>query len=233
MSSKIFKPLGTEKLSEKAITQIEDLINKGVLKPGDKLPPERELSLELHVSRSILREALKTLEGLGYLYRRTGGGTFVREISDWNSGLFLSDMIKRATLLDYLEAREMLEQKVVQLVIERASDEELKEIDKIIALLEGPELNSELVLQFHHKLALMTKNIVLIKFMLANWELHKNLVIANNVVMDEGRTKTVAREHKAILTAIKERNVEKARQAVLTHLNNIRKHLADLLLTTV
>jgi GntR family transcriptional repressor for pyruvate dehydrogenase complex len=233
MNRNIFKPLGTEKLSEKAITQIENLINTGVLKPGDKLPPERELSVELQVSRSILREALKTLEGLGYLYRRTGGGTFVREISEWNNGLFMSDLIKRATLLDYLEAREMLEQKVVQLVIERTSDEELKEIDKIISLLEGPELNSELVLQFHHKLALLTKNIVLIKFMLANWELHKNLVIANNVSVDESRTRTVVREHKAILTAIKERNVEKAQQAVITHLNNVKKHLGDLLISKV
>ena len=233
MNRKIFRPLGSEKLSEKAITQIENLINTGVLKPGDKLPPERELSLELQVSRSILREALKTLEGLGYLYRRTGGGTFVREVNDWNSGLFMSDLIKRATFLDYLEAREMLEQKVVQLVIERASDKELMEIDEIISLLESSEYNTELVLQFHHKLALLTKNIVLIKFMLTNWELHKNLVIANNVSIDEGRTKTVAREHKAILTAIKERNKAKAQQAVLTHLNNIRRHLGDGLISKV
>jgi len=225
MNRKIFKPLGTEKLSEKAIKQIENLINSGVLKPGDKLPTERELSLELRVSRSILREALKTLEGLGYLYRKTGEGTFVREITDWNSTFFLSDLIKRATFLDYLEAREMLEQKVVQLVIERASDDELKEIDKIISLLEASDLNSESVLQFHHKLALLTKNIVLIKFMLANWELHKNLVLASNVEEDEGREQSVAHEHKAILEAIKQRDVEKARLAVLTHLGNVRKHL--------
>ena len=225
MNRTIFKPLDTEKLSGKVITQIENLINSGVLKPGDRLPPERELSLELRVSRSILREALKTLEGLGYLYRQTGNGTFVREINAVDSAFFMSDLIKRATFLDYLEAREMLEQKVVQLVIERASDDELKEIDKIISLLEASELNSESVIQFHHKLALLTKNIVLIKFMLANWELHKNLVLATNVEEDEGREKSVANEHKAILEAIKQRNVEKAQLAVLNHLGNVKNHL--------
>jgi GntR family transcriptional regulator, transcriptional repressor for pyruvate dehydrogenase complex len=233
MNKNIFRPLGSEKLSEKAMSQIENLINTGVLKPGDKLPPERELSLELHVSRSILREALKTLEGLGYLYRRTGGGTFVREVNDWNSGLFMSDLIKRATLFDYLEAREMLEQKVVQLVIERASDNELKEIEEIISLLETSEYSTELVLQFHHKLALLTKNIVLIKFMLTNWELHKNLVLANNVTEDEGRRQIVVNEHKTILKAIKERNLDKAQRAVLTHLSNVRKSLGSRLAAAV
>ena len=229
IDERVFRPLDSDKLSGKAISQIEGLINSGALKPGDKLPPERELATQLRLSRSILREALKTLEGLGYIYRKPGGGTFVRDVANWNSGLYLSDLIKRATFMDYLEAREMLEQKVVELVIERATDEELDEVEGIVDLLEKSDLSTELVLQFHHRMASLTRNIVLVKFMLTNWELHKNLVMTNNVNFDEGRRQTVLAEHSAILSAVRQRNVKKAQQAVLDHLNGVRKNLGALL----
>jgi GntR family transcriptional regulator, transcriptional repressor for pyruvate dehydrogenase complex len=121
----------------------------------------------------------------------------------------------------------MLEQKVVQLVIERASDSELDKLGETMSLLSQSNQNSDLVLQLHHKLALLTKNIVLIKFMLANWELHKKLTLTNSLFEDESRTRAVLKEHKAILDAIKERNVEKARQLVVSHLRHIKEFTED------
>jgi GntR family transcriptional repressor for pyruvate dehydrogenase complex len=219
-----FKRLVSEKLSEKAIDQIKGLIDKGNLKPGERLPSERDLSSQLGISRGILREALKTLESLGYLSRKPGGGTFIRELIISNDELPLSDLLKRATYFDYLEAREMLEQKVVELAIERASQKELEELENILNLLEDANPTSELVLQFHHKLALTTKNIILSNFMRANYRLQKDFVLTSDVKENIQRRKLIFREHKAILEAIKERNYKKARQAVTDHLNQVRRY---------
>lgn len=220
-----FKRLVSDKLSEKAIAQIKDLINKGTLKPGDRLPSERDLSTQLGISRGILREALKTLESLGYLSRKHGGGTFIRELITPDAELSLTDGLKRATYFDYLEAREMLEQKVVELAIERASREELEELANIVKLLEKANPDSELVLQFHYKLALATKNIILSNFMRANYQLHKDFVLTGDVNENVHRKKTIFREHQAILEAIKERNYKKARRAVTSHLNQVRRFI--------
>jgi len=220
-----FRRLESEKLSEKAIDQLKGLIDKGTLKPGDRLPSERDLSLRLGISRGILREALKTLESYGYLNRKPGGGTFIRELVNQNRDLSLSETMYRASYLDYLEVREMLEQKVVELAVERASPEELEELDQVVQLLAKAKPESELVLQFHHKLALTTKNIILSNFMQANYHLHKDFALASDVSKNIQRKKEILREHRAILEAIKERNHKKARQAVTAHLKNVRCYI--------
>ena len=222
MNDAVFKPLGRNKLTDKAIAQVEDLINNGTLKPGDRLPPESEMSLQLNVSRSILREALKTLECLGYISRRPGGGTFVHNVTEWKNGALLTDLLKRAAYLDYLEAREMLEQKVVELVIERATDKELDDFERFVSEFEDSDTYSEVMMQFHYKLASLTRNAVLINFMLINWELHKHFSLISDENPDQDRRRAVIEEHRAMLDAIKQRNVRKAQQAVLDHLRGVR-----------
>lgn len=220
-----FKRLNADKLSEKTISQIEGMINKGLLKPGDKLPSERELSLKLGISRGILREALKTLESLGYLSRKPGGGTFIRELQYRNNGLVLSQSLKLATYFDYLEAREMLEHKVIELAIQRASDEELEDVASTIRLLDTSRPTSELVLQFHYRLATTTKNILLINLMQANYQLHINFVNTVDVDLDKDRRAMMLLEHQAILDAVKERNLVKAALAVTAHMDNARQYI--------
>lgn len=219
-----FQRLNSEKLSEKAINQIKDLINKGTLKPGDRLPSERDLSLRLGISRGILREALKSLENLGYLSRKPGGGTFIRELMDRNSDSPLSDLLYRITYLDYLEAREMLEQKVVELAIKRASKEDLEELENLVER-ESSEPTPELVRQFHHKLALTTKNIILSNFMQTNYRLQKDFSVTSGIEGDVKRKMSVWQEHKAILDAIKKRDYKEGRRAVSAHLNNVRRYI--------
>lgn len=220
-----FQRLGSDKLSEKAIDQITGMINKGLLKPGDRLPCERELALQLGISRGILREALKTLERLGYLSRKPRGGTCIRQLTNHVNGLDIADSLKHATYFDYLETREMLEQKVVELAIKRASDRELEEIDNSLNLLVSSRPTSEIVIQFHYMLALTTKNIILSNFMLTNYQLHKNFVMTTDIDKDENRKKMILAEHKAILDAIKARNLTKAQRAMAVHLNKARHNM--------
>ena len=81
MSSQLFKPIKQERLSVKISNQIKTLIIEGELKPGDPLPPERELMGLLNVSRPSIREALKALVGMGFLEISKGNRTIVKSLA--------------------------------------------------------------------------------------------------------------------------------------------------------
>src|SRR5579862_5583297 len=94
-----------EDLTNKLIGTFNHLISLGVLKPGTKLPPERELAPRLAVSRSSLRHALKALENMGILSQRVGDGTYIRESCEE----ILSRPLELLILLDGISASELLE----------------------------------------------------------------------------------------------------------------------------
>ena len=71
----VFKPIRPKKLSEEIVNQIKELISRGDLRPGQKIPSERELAAFLGVSRPSVREAIMVLEAMGFLESRQGGGT--------------------------------------------------------------------------------------------------------------------------------------------------------------
>ncbi|MDG1083689.1 MAG: GntR family transcriptional regulator, partial [Planktotalea sp.] len=75
-----FRPVEPEKLSTAVIRQIEDLILRGILRPGERLPSERELSERLSVSRPSLRDAIATLQTDGLLTSKAGAGVFVADV---------------------------------------------------------------------------------------------------------------------------------------------------------
>ncbi len=85
-----FQPVASRPTADEVARQIELLVLEGVLHPGDRLPGERELAARLAVSRPVLRDALKTLEGRGLIESRHGGGTFVAAIE---GTLFASPVI--------------------------------------------------------------------------------------------------------------------------------------------
>ena len=111
LASDMFQPIESDRLSDKAVGQIKALIEDGRLKPGDKLPAERELIKLLSVSRASLREALRILEVLGLIEVRTGIGAFVMLTdvgalpAEWNALLIKT----KQEMIDLLEVREALE----------------------------------------------------------------------------------------------------------------------------
>ena len=78
----VFEPIRPKKISEEIVDQIKSLISKGDLKPGDRIPSERELAVMLGVSRPSVREAIMVLDAMGFLEARQGGGTYVRSLMD-------------------------------------------------------------------------------------------------------------------------------------------------------
>jgi DNA-binding GntR family transcriptional regulator len=95
-----FRPIHTRRAFEEICERIREQLDLGVLKPGDKLPPERDLAQQLGVSRNVLREALRSLEMAGVLRLRKGvkGGAFVREGDTGRMNLVMRDMLSLGTI---------------------------------------------------------------------------------------------------------------------------------------
>lgn len=218
-----FESLKSEKLSEKAIKEFEKMIEEGALKPGDKLPSERDLSQQMGISRGILREALRTLESKGYINRKSGGGTYIRELTDVQSaGQKLINALKHATYLDLLEIREILEQKIVMLAIQRATNEDILEMEKILEHCQDVnKYDSKIDHAFHLSIASAAKNTLMVNFIAANLELIKDITARTH--NNPSRLKEMINEHKKIMDAIKSRDAEKAQEAMNEHLCNVRK----------
>lgn len=219
-----FKKMRTERLSDKVVKEIFSMIEKGSLKPGDKLPTETVFAEKLGVSRGILREALTILQSQGYISRKPKDGTYIRELPIKNRiNEPIIAVFKKASYKDLLEMRESLEQKIVELVIERATNEEIEDIEK---MLKSPNKEDKGVLQdqdFHLKIAILSKNIILINFMNIYYDLIHD--IAENTLKNPKRFELVTQEHISIIEAIKERDVEKAKKAILLHLNMVEKSI--------
>ncbi len=150
--SKIRQP----KLSDVIEQQLEFLILEGTLRPGEKLPPERELAKQFDVSRPSLREAIQRLEAKGLLLRRQGGGTFVQS-SLWQS--FSDPLVELLSdhpesQFDLLETRHALEGIAAYYAALRSTDEDkdrIRELHHAIELAQESgdlDAESEAVLQY-------------------------------------------------------------------------------------
>ncbi|AEG16610.1 GntR domain protein [Desulfofundulus kuznetsovii DSM 6115] len=221
----MFKKIEYRRLYEDVITQIENIILAGQLAPGDKLPPERELAEEIGVSRGTLREAFRILERQGIIETRPGGGRYVRKLPEnrLDRERILSNL-ETAAMLDLLEAREALESKIIELACERATKADLEAIERALSIIEEGKAERYEVLDhdqaFHLAIAEATHNIVFVTIC----ELYLDLLFkirAKTTVMP-GRAKQILEEHRAIFEAIKCRDTNGAKKALMDHLRNIK-----------
>ncbi|MBX6318692.1 GntR family transcriptional regulator [Pigmentiphaga sp.] len=163
-----FAAIAAPRAVDEIETQIRDMVAQGRLKPGDRLPSERELAARLNVSRNTLREALRTLERAGILEMRKGatGGAYILHgssdaIVDSLSNLYHLGAISPQQLT---EARIWLSEIVVRVACERATEEDLKALDENIqaarrAIAEDRfDIRQKLHREFHLILARATRN---------------------------------------------------------------------------
>ena len=128
------RPVQRTSVSDEIIAQIMDLIERNVLKPGDRLPPERELCKRFQVGRSSLREALRSLSMMGLLDGRVGEGTFVCDKGQYvERALQWGFLLDGKKLQDLSETRMMLESQNAYLAAERATAEDLAAIADTLA----------------------------------------------------------------------------------------------------
>jgi GntR family transcriptional repressor for pyruvate dehydrogenase complex len=221
--SRIFlEPIEQSTVTELVAKRLVALLSNGILRPGDKLPPERELAQRLHVGRTTVREALKLLTLSGLLEAKRGDGTYVRqEFTD-----FLSRQIEWPVLLSVhevdmiVEVREGLEPKAARLAADRATPEEIERLGVFRQLLaiEGRDIRREtdLDLEFHHAIAAAAHNELLSRLMLSLHNILREYIALSNQMTD--RLETTVAEHQAIYDAIAAKDPDAAGRAMIDHL---------------
>jgi GntR family transcriptional repressor for pyruvate dehydrogenase complex len=224
----VFKEIFPVRLYENVIEQIMDLIKSNELKPGDKLPPERELAEKLSISRGSLREAFRVLESRGLIKSKPGGGRFIREVK--KEALIDTENVilnlEKSSILELLEAREIFEVKIVEVAAQRATTEDIELIEKALNKMgEEEELKddkkTESDTEFHLAIASASHNFVFINIIRLHLDLLKET--REKTWKIPGRREEQQEEHQAIFKAIKEHNSKKAGEAMLKHLKNISK----------
>ncbi len=123
----MYKIIRSSRLYEQIVQQVEESIHKGALKPGDQLPPERELAEQFGVSRTAVREAVKTLREKGLVEAYPGRGTFITDGSSNTMKQSLHRMMRSGNegFAFLAEVREILEPEIAALATTRADQEVL------------------------------------------------------------------------------------------------------------
>ncbi len=224
-----FAPIKTKRLYEEIVEQIKQLITDGSLKPGDKLLSERELAEQFQVSRASVREAIRTLEMLGVIDIRPGEGTFIRGIDtvDIIRPLAMFLALERSSLLDMFEMRRIFEIGTVSLAAERATQEELDQIEAMLEMMRerlnvlDPEKGEEYDTAFHYAVAEATHNSLLTKlFKTVSEEFAKANSVARRQLYRDNiqNAQKLIDQHSEILEAIRSRSPKRASAAMLAHL---------------
>ncbi len=232
-----FEKIVANKISSTIIRQIEELILQGVLRPGDRLPAERELSEKMEVSRPTLREALADLEERGLIVTRPGGGTFIAEVlgSAFAAPLIELFATHDSALFDYIAFRRDLEGLAAERAAINATDADLAVIDSVFRRMEeaaskrNPDEEAAVDAEFHMTIVEAAHNVVMLHMMRSLYDLLVRGVFYNrNVIysLRERRSKLLD-QHRAIRDAVVGRDPEAARAAVEMHMDFIAEALRD------
>jgi GntR family transcriptional repressor for pyruvate dehydrogenase complex len=221
-----FETVRRNKVYEEVARQIERLILKK-LQPGDKLPSERELAETLSVSRSSIRDAIRSLELMGMVEPRQGAGTIVREISSESLINPLANALKRKEELigELLDFRKMLEPPLAARAATRASLDEIVEMEDILdrqqkKLSQGDNAIAE-DSEFHYTIALASGNSVVLKVLDTLMDLLRDT--RERSLQVEGRPQKSVGGHRRILSAIKRHDAEAAKAAMRRHIEDIEE----------
>jgi GntR family transcriptional repressor for pyruvate dehydrogenase complex len=221
----MFNPIKHTRVSDEIVSQVKRLISEGKLKPGDPIPPERELIKEFGVSRPSLREALKSLIALGFLEVKQTKRTFVKSIISGRMQDPLSLLIKTDTqkIFDLIEVRKALEAWSAFHAAQRATDEDIKQLESILEDMKagfekGRSWEKEDA-DFHLAIAQATHNTIQTHIMSTIYDLLRESVA--RVFTDRGKVKKLLQQHYRIFIAIKNHSPEKARDRTLEHLDYV------------
>lgn len=225
------KNLGmSSSISEKVIDEIRDALLRGDLKPGDRLPTETQLVSKFSVSRIVVREAMKMLSAMGVVEIKRGNGTYMaKNISASMIDPFIFSLIVgKKTPEELLDLREMLEIGMLEIILKRATEDDMEKMEEAVKLLEEDskraEKNSEILnehnLAFHYAFAQATHNSMIVKIAEALWKMFAFTIKRSTLK----KTEESVQHHKMILEALKEKNSEKAKVAIRTSLKGWQKY---------
>jgi GntR family transcriptional regulator, transcriptional repressor for pyruvate dehydrogenase complex len=222
-----FKAVRKARLHEQVAKQIERLIAKGVLKPGDRLPPERELAVNFGVGRSSVRDAIRTLEVIGIVESRQGHGTVVRDVSPDALVVPLASVLmrKREMIAELLDVRRMIEPALAGRAARNATAEEIAQLEDILRRQREKMRSGEPGIaedsEFHYAIAVAARNTVVLQVLDVLMDLLRESRTRSLQV--PGRLERSFAGHQRVLRAIKRHDAAAAERAVRQHLKEIEE----------
>jgi GntR family transcriptional repressor for pyruvate dehydrogenase complex len=225
----MLKAIKKTRLYEEVVGQLHQLIDAGKLKAGDRLPSERELAETFRVSRSSVREAIKTLEHEGMLISRPGSGTFITAVNVEAIIPPLASLLSRGkdALVDLFEMRCLVEPSIAALAAERATpadilrlkeicDEQAQQVQQHTAAVDSDAA-------FHLTIGRATHNAALQRLVASIVEILKP--IREKSLQTPGRAHKSLASHREILVAIERHDPERARQAMQQHILAVEQNV--------
>jgi len=226
-SAEQFETVRKVRRYEQVAEQIRKLVSDGKLKPGDLLPPERELAAKLGVGRSSIRDAVRTLEVMGILEPRQGHGTVVRDLSTDALVVPLASVLtrKREMVQELLDVRRMIEPALAARAARNATGEEIAHMREILTRHEAKLRRGEQAVdeddEFHYAIALGARNSVVLRVLDVLMDLLRES--RSRSLQVPGRPRRSFDGHRRILRAIERRDAEGAEAAVKKHLKEIEE----------
>jgi GntR family transcriptional repressor for pyruvate dehydrogenase complex len=232
-----FQRIETEKLSQSVVRQIELLILQGILRPGERLPSERELSDRMGVSRPSLRDAVAELQERGLIISRAGSGIYVAEVlgSAFSDALISLFAAHDEAVADYISFRRDMEGLAAERAARLSSETDLKVIGAIFAKMEQAHQKRDatdearLDAEFHMAIIEASHNVVMLHMMRSMYELLRKGVFYNRQMMFKNRMTRdqLLDQHRAINAGLQARDPVAARAAVEQHMDYVQASLSD------
>lgn len=232
-----FTKIRQERLSDVIARELEGMIMEGVIAPGDRLPPERELAQEFSVSRPSLRQALQKLETAGLVETRHGGGTYVRDAIGPTIGNSLAEVFQRhpEAALDFIDLRATLDGMSAAYAATRGTEDDRAVITERYKAMEAahalddPSEEAERDADFHIAIAEASHNVILLHVVRSLLDLLRKDVIFNRKTLYDraGAREVLLVQHRAIYKAIMARDADAARRAAAEHMGHVEVVLRE------
>jgi len=227
----MFKTAKFSRISENIVQQIRQAILQGKLKPGDRLPSEKELAEDFGVSKASLREAFRALEALGLLEVRQGvsGGAFIRQVDEKTARDALTNYLyfHNPSIAELSQVRCIIEPELAEIAALAASEEELEQLEEghqeLKASLSEDEFNHGVEIDFHRRIAIIANN----PFICLIMDAVRDMLVGIKDLLQTDRdfSEKVYLAHERILTALRERDPKKARIEMFRHVKEVEQSL--------
>jgi GntR family transcriptional repressor for pyruvate dehydrogenase complex len=220
------------RIHEEVVTQIHELIREGKLKAGDQLPSERELSETFKVSRTSVREALRTLETKGLIISRTGMGNFVADLPIESLVAPLAKLLieEKTALADIFELRKLIEPHIAALAAERATPREIERMKKLLdkqrEQVQGGATGVDADTEFHFAIGKATQNHAIEKLVSGLLDVLSHS--REESLQTSGRRQASIDSHLAIVAAIEKHDQAKAWEAMRYHIEQVEQNVLSL-----